>query len=178
MVAVDFGERECSIQRRHQKIIEECPSPFVCEHPELRERLTTCAKSLASSIRYKSAGTIEFLVDDTTGEFFFLEMNTRLQVEHGVTELCYGVDLVELMLLQAEHEKRGDTGIPLEYLQSLQKEEPSGVSIEVRLYAENPAKQYSPCPGILQNVQWAADSSVRVDTWVKTGQKITPYYGT
>ena len=106
--AIHFGERECSIQRRHQKVIEECPSPFIVSRPELRERLCTAAVRLVESIRYGSAGTIEYLVDDVTGDFFFLEMNTRLQVEHGITELCYGVDLVELMLKQADAELAGE----------------------------------------------------------------------
>lgn len=92
--ATHFGERECSIQRRHQKVIEECPSPFVVKHPELRQELAEAAVRLAESIHYGSAGTVEYLVDDDTCDFFFLEMNTRLQVEHGITELCYGVDLV------------------------------------------------------------------------------------
>jgi urea carboxylase len=81
--AIHFGERECSIQRRHQKVIEECPSPFVEQHLELRQKLGSAAISLAESIKYGSAGTVEFLVDDKTGDYFFLEMNTRLQVEHG-----------------------------------------------------------------------------------------------
>ena len=92
--AIHFGERECSIQRRHQKVIEECPSPFVAKHPGLREKLGATAVSLAESVKYGSAGTVEYIVDDTTGDYFFLEMNTRLQVEHGITELCYSVDLV------------------------------------------------------------------------------------
>jgi urea carboxylase len=96
--AIHFGERECSIQRRHQKVIEECPSPYVERNPELRKKLGDAAVRLAESIQYGSAGTIEYLVDDMSGDFFFLEMNTRLQVEHGITELCYDVDLVELML--------------------------------------------------------------------------------
>src|SRR6201992_2691114 len=102
--AIHFGERECSIQRRHQKVIEECPSPFVEKHPELRKKLGSSAVSLAESIKYGSAGTVEFLVDDKSEEYFFLEMNTRLQVEHGITELCYDIDLVELMLRQADAE--------------------------------------------------------------------------
>lgn len=98
--AISFGERECSIQRRNQKVIEECPSPFVEKHPGLREKLCTAAVKLAETVKYSSAGTIEFLVDDKSADFFFLEMNTRLQVEHPITEMCYDVDLVELMLKQ------------------------------------------------------------------------------
>ena len=102
-IVVAFGERECSLQRRHQKVIEECPSPFVERHPGLREKMLSAAVNYASQLKYKSVGTVEFLVDDETADFFFLEMNTRLQVEHGITELCYGVDLVHLMLRQADY---------------------------------------------------------------------------
>ncbi|KAF2092497.1 urea carboxylase [Rhizodiscina lignyota] len=173
---VHFGERECSIQRRHQKVIEECPSPFVESKPGMREKLTTCAVNYASALNYKSAGTVEFLVDDETGSFFFLEMNTRLQVEHGITELCYGVDLVELMLLQADGERHGTGGIPIESLRLLVKDGPDGSAIEVRIYAENPSRNFAPSPGILQEVVIPVDGSLRVDTWVKSGQEITSYF--
>ncbi|UKZ76817.1 hypothetical protein TrVFT333_004531 [Trichoderma virens FT-333] len=122
-IVVAFGERECSLQRRHQKVIEECPSPFVERHPGLRERMLQAAVNYASQLKYKSVGTVEFLVDDETADFFFLEMNTRLQVEHGITELCYGVDLVHLMLRQADYERGGHIGIPSDVLQAL--EDPS-----------------------------------------------------
>ncbi|KAJ6008214.1 hypothetical protein N7540_012190, partial [Penicillium herquei] len=173
---VNFGERECSIQRRHQKIIEECPSPYVHQRPNLRKRITECAVRYASKLKYKSAGTVEFLVDDSTGNFFFLEMNTRLQVEHGITELCYDVDLVALMLSQADWEKSGATGIPSEYLRSLQKDEPKGAAIECRIYAEVPHKNFAPSSGLLQAVTWPQGSGIRVDSWVKAGQNISPHY--
>ncbi|KAK6379336.1 hypothetical protein LTS17_006254 [Exophiala oligosperma] len=174
--AIHFGERECSIQRRHQKVIEECPSPFVVKHPELREKLGSAAVRLAESINYGSAGTIEYLVDDETGDFFFLEMNTRLQVEHGITELCYGVDLVELMLKQADAELCGKGGLSGQYLKSLQPKEPKGAAVEVRLYAENPAKDYAPSPGTLQHVSWKDVPGSRIDGWVHTGTKVTSFY--
>ncbi|KAM3477208.1 hypothetical protein MY5147_002810 [Beauveria neobassiana] len=161
---VIFGERECSIQRRHQKVIEESPSPFVETRPELRERLVRVSQQLASSIKYKSAGTIEYLVDDKTGEFFFLEMNTRLQVEHGITELRFGIDLVALMLKQAEQ--------PLN-LDSLKLLKPSGAAIEARIYAENPFKNHLPCPGQLQLAEFGSGPGIRVDTWVQTGTSVT-----
>ncbi|TAQ89761.1 hypothetical protein B7494_g1936 [Chlorociboria aeruginascens] len=173
---VHFGERECSIQRRHQKVIEECPSPFVQKRPNMREKLTKCATAYAMQLHYKSVGTIEFLVDDVTEDFFFLEMNTRLQVEHGITELCYEIDLVSLMLQQADCEKGGKIGLSSKYLHSLQKHGPSGASMEVRVYAEVPFRNYAPSAGLLQAVQWPEGEGVRVDTWVKTGQRISSFY--
>lgn len=174
--AIHFGERECSIQRRHQKVIEECPSPFVETRPELRAKLGDAAVRLAESIRYGSAGTIEYLVDDKTGDFFFLEMNTRLQVEHGITELCYHVDLVELMLKQADAQLAGQHGLDGTALKELQPSGPSGFAIEARVYAENPLKDYSPSPGLLQKVAWKEVPGSRVDTWVFTGSRVTPNY--
>lgn len=176
-----LGERECSIQRRHQKVIEECPSPFIAQKkPELRQKLCSAAKSLAESVHYGSAGTLEFLVDDETGDFFFLEMNTRLQVEHGVTEAVYGVDLVELMLQQADGQLSGREGLTSEAINTLTRacDEPKGHAIEARVYAENPVKDYAPSPGLLQKVQWHELSGTRVDTWVRAGINISPNYGT
>ncbi|KAJ4323131.1 hypothetical protein N0V94_002017 [Neodidymelliopsis sp. IMI 364377] len=167
--AIHFGERECSIQRRHQKVIEECPSPFVERHPELRQKLGDAAVRLSESIRYGSAGTVEYLVDDETGDFFFLEMNTRLQVEHGITELCYDVDLVELMLRQADAQLLGNGGIKASTLKQMQPSGPSGAAIEARVYAENPLRDYAPSPGLLQKVEWKDVPGSRVDTWVLTG---------
>ena len=174
--AIHFGERECSVQRRHQKVIEECPSPFVERHPGLREKICEAAVRLAESINYASAGTIEYLVDDETADFFFLEMNTRLQVEHGITELCYGVDLVQLMLEQADLELAGRGGIDAARLGSLQPFEPRGVAIEARVYAENPARDYAPSPGTLQFVQWKELDGSRLDTWVHTGTVVSSNY--
>ncbi|GAB1208698.1 hypothetical protein APSETT445_007449 [Aspergillus pseudonomiae] len=174
--AIAIGERECSIQRRHQKVIEECPSPFVTRHPGLRKSLSDAAVRLAESIKYGSAGTIEYLVDDETGAFFFLEMNTRLQVEHGITELCYGVDLVELMLKQADAQLSGKKGLEAAFLTSIPVDSPSGAAIEARVYAENPTKDFAPCPGTLQSVEWKELPGSRIDTWVYRGIKISANY--
>ncbi|KAH7129878.1 putative urea amidolyase [Dactylonectria estremocensis] len=177
--AISIGERECSIQRRHQKVVEECPSPFVAmRHPELRAKLTASAVRLAESLKYGSAGTVEYLVDDHTGDFFFLEMNTRLQVEHGITEMCYGVDLVELMFRQADCELGGKGGLETVELEALQQRclEPKGHAIEVRVYAENPARNYTPSPGLLQKVSWHQSEGTRVDSWVRAGITVSPEY--
>ncbi|TQV94433.1 hypothetical protein V2A60_002537 [Cordyceps javanica] len=168
-----LGERECSIQRRHQKVIEESPSPFLETRPALRQRLLAVSALLVRHIRYRSAGTIEYLVDDATGDFFFLEMNTRLQVEHGVTELRFGIDLVALMLHLAEETHQHQQQQGLVDIQALQRLEPSGASIEARLYAENPSKDHMPSPGQLQLVEFGSASGTRVDTWVRTGTNIS-----
>ncbi|KAI0007565.1 AHS2-domain-containing protein [Xylariaceae sp. FL0662B] len=173
---IHFGERECSIQRRHQKVIEECPSPYLVDKPEIRSRLISCALTLAKSIQYRSAGTVEFLVDDESGNFFFLEMNTRLQVEHGITELCYGVDIVILMLQQAGYQLAGLDGIPSVELLAKQPEAPSGVAIETRLCCENPADSFLPSSGHVQSVAWSNDSNIRVDTWIQLGTFVSPYF--
>lgn len=175
-----LGERECSIQRRHQKVVEESPSPFVAQQkPELRQKLCEAAKALAESVAYGSAGTLEFLVDDQTGDFFFLEMNTRLQVEHGVTELVYDVDLVQLMLEQADAQLAGRGGLAAEQLEELEMacREPKSHAVEVRVYAENPVKNFAPSPGLLQKVEWHRLPGTRVDTWVTAGITISPNYG-
>ncbi|KAK8123421.1 urea carboxylase [Apiospora kogelbergensis] len=174
-----LGERECSIQRRHQKVIEECPSPFVVQRkPELRQVLLNAAVALAESVKYASAGTLEFLVDDATGDFFFLEMNTRLQVEHGVTEMVYDLDLVALMLRQADAVLGGQRGLSADEMDKLTEagEEPKGHAIEVRVYAENPAKGFAPSPGLLQKVEWCQLPGTRLDTWVRAGISISPHY--
>jgi urea carboxylase len=176
--AIAIGERECSIQRRHQKVIEECPSPFVTRNLGLRKSLGDAAVRLAESVNYGSAGTIEYLVDDETGVFFFLEMNTRLQVEHGITELCYGVDLVELMLKQADAQLSGKKGLDPAILTSIHVDAPSGAAIEARVYAENPTKDFAPCPGTLQSVEWKRLPGSRIDTWVYRGIKVSANYGT
>ncbi|KAI5249053.1 hypothetical protein E4T42_05452 [Aureobasidium subglaciale] len=176
--AIHFGERECSIQRRHQKVIEECPSPFVEKHTGMRKKLGDAAVSLAESIKYGSAGTVEYLVDDESGDYFFLEMNTRLQVEHGITELCYDVDLVELMLQQADAQLRGLGGLEAGHLKQMQPSSPKGAAIEARVYAENPVRDFAPSPGLLQSVIWPEQQNehIRIDTWVFTGATITPNY--
>lgn len=176
--AIHFGERACSIQRRHQKVIEECRSPFVVKQPWLRKKLGAAAIRLAESTSYASAGTVEYLVNDESGEFFFLEMNTRLQIEHGITGLCYNIDLVELMLKQADAELLGKGGVETGYLKCLQTAMHKGWAIEVRVYAENPARNFSPSPGaLLQSVVWKEIVGSRIDTWVKTGTTVPSYYG-
>lgn len=115
-------------------------------------------------------------MDDKTGSFYFLEMNTRLQVEHGITELVYDVDLVELMLKQADAELSGKGGLSSEYLTSLQPSKPNGSAIEARVYAENPLRGYAPSPGLLQKVEWAQLEGGRIDTWVFTGTQVSPNY--
>ncbi|KAI2466913.1 AHS2-domain-containing protein [Annulohypoxylon bovei var. microspora] len=172
---IHFGERECSIQRRRQKVIEECPSPYLVDKPQIRDRLVSSALTLAKSIKYQSAGTVEFLVDDETGDFFFLEMNTRLQVEHGITESCYGVDLVVLMLRQAEYQLVGKSGIPSDELLAIQTKAPSGAAIEVRVCCENPADSFMPSSGHVQSISWP-DKSARVDTWIQLGSFVSPYF--
>ena len=175
--AVHLGERECSVQRRNQKVIEETPSPFLNTHKALRYEMCQAAVKLASEMKYQSAGTVEFLVVDegetseNTGKFYFLEMNTRLQVEHGVTELTNGVDLVEWMILQGSAQRSGK-GLDLHSF----RWHPSGHAIEVRVYAENPAKNFQPSPGLLTKVEWPQDKTVRVDTWVGTGTRVSPQY--
>ena len=158
---VHLGERECSIQRRHQKIVEESPSPRV--DAALRERMGEAALRLARALDYASAGTVEFLVDDASGEFFFLEVNTRLQVEHPVTEAVTGIDLVREQLRVA-------AGEPLGYAQS--DITFSGAAIEVRLYAEDPANDFLPATGTLVAFAPAATPAVRWDSGVAAGTRI------
>jgi len=168
------GERECSIQRRHQKIIEEAPSPLVERIPGMQARLYGAARLAASAIGYSGAGTVEFLADDA-GEFFFLEMNTRLQVEHPVTEETTGLDLVELQLAVAQ----GDC---------LDPEPPTahGHSIEARLYAEDPARGWQPQAGPVHRIELAAArtefgvlgrrTGIRVDSGVVDGSEVSIHY--
>ncbi len=158
---VHLGERECSIQRRHQKILEESPSPRV--DPPLRERLGAAAIRLASALGYQSAGTVEFLVDDATGEFYFLEVNTRLQVEHPVTEAVTGIDLVREQLRIAAGEPLGYTQDDVVF---------RGAAIEARLYAEDPANHFLPATGTLFAFQPADSPAVRWDSGVVAGSII------
>ncbi len=158
---IHLGERECSIQRRHQKIIEESPSPYVSD--DLRAAMGRAAVELAASLGYRSAGTVEFLVDDTTGEFFFLEVNTRLQVEHPVTEEVTGRDLVRDQLLVA-------MGHDLEVDQEAVGF--AGHAIEARLYAEDPANDFLPSTGTLAAFRPSARPELRWDTGVEEGSVI------
>jgi len=160
---IALGERDCSIQRRNQKVIEETPAPGISDR--LRHNLAEAAVRLGKAINYQSAGTVEFVLDATTNEFYFLEVNTRLQVEHGITEEVTGVDLVEWMVRLA-----ADDLFPLEEYQH----QPQGHSIQVRIYAEDPGKNFQPSSGLLTEVVFP--DSVRCDTWVDRGTEITPFY--
>ena len=135
--------------------------------------------ALTELINYRSAGTVEFLVDDQTGDFFFLEMNTRLQVEHGITELCYDVDLVVLMLRQADYQLAGQGGIPTEEMAELQKKGNTlrGAAIEARVCCENAADRFLPTSGVIQGLKWPEAGEARVDTWVQAGTAISSYFG-
>lgn len=160
---VALGERDCSTQRRNQKVIEEAPAANLSD--DLRQQLYESAIKLGQGIRYQSAGTVEFIYDVDTQQFYFLEVNTRLQVEHGVTETIAGVDLVEWMVRQAAGESLD--------LASYQYQ-PQGHSIQVRVYAEDPNKNFQPSSGELTQVQFPDD--IRCDTWIATGTKVSPFY--
>ena len=162
---VHLGERECSIQRRHQKVVEESPSPVVDE--ELRNEMGAAAIKIASLLKYESAGTVEFLFDEKTKEFWFLEVNTRLQVEHPVTEEVTGIDLVREQLKIAN-------GDPLDFSQ--EEIEWFGSSIEVRLYSEDPGNNFLPVTGKLIAFEPTENPLVRWDTGVETGSEITPNF--
>jgi len=158
-------ERDCSIQRRHQKIVEESPSPYLT--PELRETMGTAAVNAAKAVGYVNAGTVEFIVDVGSGEFYFLEMNTRLQVEHPVTEAITGLDLVKLQI----HVAQGD---PLPFAQSDITRR--GHAIECRVYAEDPANNFLPSTGTIRRAIEPQGPGIRVDSGVRTGDAITIHY--
>lgn len=163
--AIHLYERECSLQRRRQKVFEEAPSPVLTN--DLREKLCTSAVRLAETIHYKGAGTLEYLYDEAIGEFFFIEMNTRIQVEHPVSELITGVDIVQEMLKIACGEKL-----------SLHQEqiELQGTAIEMRINAEDPSRNFFPSPGIINELKWPQLAGVRIDTFVYQGYKVVAYY--
>ncbi|WPP00865.1 5-oxoprolinase/urea amidolyase family protein [Pseudomonas sp. HR96] len=166
---IALGVRDCSVQRRNQKVLEETPAPNL--PPGMSQALCEAAIGLAKAVDYRSAGTVEFVFDSDEQRFYFLEVNTRLQVEHGVTEQVWGVDLVQWMVQLAAGELP-----PLDTLrQGLQ---PSGHAIQARLYAEDPGKDFQPSPGLLTQVQWpAADGKrLRIDTWVEAGCEISAYF--
>ncbi|MYC30647.1 MAG: ATP-grasp domain-containing protein [Chloroflexi bacterium] len=162
---INLGERECSIQRRHQKIIEETPSPAVT--PELRRRMGEAAVAIAREAGYVNAGTAEFLLDPQSGEYFFLEMNARLQVEHPITEAVLGLDMVEWQIRIA-------SGEPL----TLRQEEiqPRGHAIECRIYAEDPYRDFAPSTGTLLRWRPPSGAGLRLDSGVAEGQEVSIYY--
>ncbi|MDP1929653.1 MAG: urea carboxylase [Thiobacillus sp.] len=159
---VALGERDCSVQRRNQKVIEETPAPGLTDIQ--RSSLLATAVRLGEAVGYRSAGTVEFVYDTLNGEFYFLEVNTRLQVEHGVTEEVTGVDLVEWMVKEAAGE------LDLSGFHA----EPKGASMQVRLYAEDPGKDFQPAAGVLTEVVFPADA--RIETWVERGSDVPPFY--
>ncbi|MGD0491934.1 MAG: urea carboxylase [Steroidobacteraceae bacterium] len=158
---IALGERDCSIQRRHQKVIEETPAMGLSD--AVREGLHATALRLARAVRYKSAGTVEFVYDAQRLEFYFLEVNTRLQVEHCITEEVTGTDLVEWMIRVA-----ADDGFELRAPAN------HGASIQVRLYAEDPARNFRPATGLLTQVRF--DPGARIETWIEAGTTVTPHY--
>ncbi len=164
-----LGVRDCSVQRRNQKVLEETPAPNLPEG--MADELCAAAIKLAKAVNYRSAGTVEFVFDSQDQRFYFLEVNTRLQVEHGVTEQVWGVDLVGWMVQLAA----GDLP-PLAELQATLK--PNGHAIQARLYAEDPGRDFQPCPGLLTAVSFppADGQALRIDTWVEAGCEIPPFF--
>lgn len=160
---VALGERDCSLQRRNQKVVEETPAPGLSA--TTRSRLHKAAIDLGTAVCYESAGTVEFIYDPVRAEFYFLEVNTRLQVEHPVTEAVFGIDLVEWMIRQAA----GET-----VLSGAEALQPEGAAIEVRLYAEMPHAEFRPSAGLLTEVVFPEDA--RIDGWIETGTEVTPFY--
>lgn len=160
---VAFTERDCSIQRRNQKVVEESPAPRFCD--KTRKEIQAAALRLASSIGYQSAGTVEFLYDEETEKFYFLEVNTRLQVEHGITEEIHGIDLVEWMILEAAGE--------LTHLAE-KMTEPTGHAIEVRIYAEDCLNDFRPCTGKVDAIKWP--NQTRIESFIRDGMEIPSMY--
>ncbi|MDN8129958.1 acetyl-CoA carboxylase biotin carboxylase subunit, partial [Burkholderia multivorans] len=162
---VHLFERECSLQRRRQKILEEAPSPSLT--PALRAELCASATRLAREVGYRSAGTLEYLFDDTRGEFYFIEMNTRIQVEHPVTEAITGIDLVRETLRIAD-------GEPLRFAQ--QDIAMRGAALECRINAEDPLQDFRPNPGRIDALVWPTGPGVRVDSLLYPGCVVPPFY--
>jgi acetyl-CoA carboxylase biotin carboxylase subunit len=161
---VHLGERDCSLQRRNQKIIEECPSPFISER--LRKKMGAAAVKLCEEIGYVNAGTIEFLVDEEEN-FYFMEMNTRIQVEHPVTEEVYGCDLIKEQIRVAAGQPLSD---------HVRKSAPRTHAIECRINAEDPYNNFAPSPGRIQNYYPPGGRGVRIDSHIYAGYEVPPYY--
>ncbi len=162
---IALGVRDCSVQRRNQKVLEETPAPNLPDG--MAEALCSAAITLAKAVNYRSAGTVEFIFDSADGRFYFLEVNTRLQVEHGVTEQVWGVDLVRWMVQLAAGELPPLNTLALK---------PNGHAIQARLYAEDPGKDFQPSPGLLTRVDFPVADGLRIDTWVEAGCEIPPYF--
>lgn len=165
--ALALGERDCSSQRRNQKVVEECPAPNLSD--AVRGELHGTAERLLASVNYRNAGTVEFIYDADSGAFYFLEVNTRLQVEHGVTEEVFGVDLVEWMLRVAAGDAP-DLDVERAALR------PAGHAIQVRLYAEDPWNDFQPSPGLLSRVVFPEGEGVRIDHWIESGIDVPPFF--
>ncbi|MEJ2088303.1 MAG: ATP-grasp domain-containing protein, partial [Gammaproteobacteria bacterium] len=163
--AIHLGTRDCSIQRRFQKLVEEAPAPNI--PGDRRRAIEAAAVSLAEHLQYRSAGTVEFLVDTATFDFYFLEMNARIQVEHPVTEAVTDVDLIEQQLIIA-------AGAPLGLRQ--RDVEIQGAAIELRINAEDPDADFRPSPGVVTRAAWPAGEGLRVDTHIRSGDAVPPAY--
>ena len=162
---IHLGDRDCSVQRRNQKLIEEAPAR--CLTPQLREKMGQAAVRAARAVGYESAGTVEFLLDGDGEHFYFMEMNTRIQVEHPITEMVTGIDLVKTQIRIA-------AGEPLPFRQEDVKL--TGHAIECRINAENPAQNFRPCPGRISALHRPGGPGIRIDSAVYQGCEITPYY--
>ena len=162
--AIALGERDCSTQRRNQKVIEESPAPNIPD--DIRQQLHATAVRLVQAVQYRNAGTVEFVYDQRKDQFYFLEVNTRLQVEHGVTEQVYGVDLVAWMLQLAAGDMQSLPNVPTA----------NGHAIQVRVYAEDPNKEFQPCAGLLSEVSFPQQANLRIDHWIETGTEISPLF--
>ena len=161
--AIALGERDCSTQRRNQKVIEETPAPNISD--SVRKELSETAVRLVEAVNYRNAGTVEFVFDQKTNQFYFLEVNTRLQVEHGVTEQVFNVDLVKWMIKLAANK--------LEDLEALEKNlKPTGHAIQTRVYAEDPNKDFQPSAGLLSEVIFPEQDYLRIDHWLETGIEV------
>jgi acetyl-CoA carboxylase biotin carboxylase subunit len=162
---IHLGERDCSVQRRHQKLVEEAPAPTL--KPAVRQKIGRAAVKAAESVNYRNAGTIEFLYDEESEKFYFMEMNTRIQVEHPVTEEVTGVDLIKQQILAAAGEKLSITQKDVRV---------EGHAIEFRINAEDPYKQFTPSPKKIDWIHFPGGLGIRIDSHVYTGYQIPPYY--